>query len=142
MAVQAVPVAPSGTARSAAGVRHAAVNSGWWSTALPVALSAAAEAVTRARTTGIASVGVRGTVHTGAIGYHVSKIAEQGMAGPGFAAAVDATLGTLKGLPVVDDAEGVSPRRRPLPRPEWTPGCRTAVPAPFRTERPHARGPA
>ncbi|MEV7144253.1 Ldh family oxidoreductase [Streptomyces tauricus] len=53
----------------------------------PVALSAAAaEAVTRARTTGVASVGVRGTVHTGAIGYYVSKIAEQGMVGLGFVA--------------------------------------------------------
>ncbi|WP_411147535.1 Ldh family oxidoreductase [Streptomyces sp. A30] len=53
----------------------------------PVALSAAAEeAVSRARTTGIASVGVRGTVHTGAIGYYVSKIAEQGMVGLGFVA--------------------------------------------------------
>ncbi|MFK4100511.1 Ldh family oxidoreductase [Streptomyces sp. NPDC019531] len=53
----------------------------------PVALSAAAdEAVSRARTTGIASVGVRETVHTGAIGYYVSKIAEQGLVGIGFVA--------------------------------------------------------
>ncbi|NEB03442.1 Ldh family oxidoreductase [Streptomyces sp. SID13726] len=53
----------------------------------PVALSAAAEeAVTRARTTGIASVGVRETVHTGAIGYYVSKIADQGLVGIGFVA--------------------------------------------------------
>ncbi|MCJ0869656.1 Ldh family oxidoreductase [Streptomyces sp. AP-93] len=53
----------------------------------PVALSAAAtEAVDRARTTGIATVGVRETVHTGAIGYYVSKIAEQGMIGIGFVA--------------------------------------------------------
>lgn len=53
----------------------------------PVALSAAAdEAVRRARTTGIASVGVRRTVHTGAIGYYVSKIAEQGLVGLGFVA--------------------------------------------------------
>jgi len=53
----------------------------------PVALTAAAEeAVSRARTTGIASVGVRGTVHTGAIGYYVSKIAEQGLVGLGFVA--------------------------------------------------------
>ncbi|MER6960268.1 Ldh family oxidoreductase [Streptomyces sp. NPDC000618] len=53
----------------------------------PVALSAAAEeAVRRARATGIASVGVRRTVHTGAIGYYVSKIAEQGMVGLGFVA--------------------------------------------------------
>jgi len=51
----------------------------------PVALTAAAqEAVTRARATGIAAVGVRRTVHTGAIGYYVSKIAEQGLVGIGF----------------------------------------------------------
>lgn len=53
----------------------------------PVALGAAAdEAVRRARETGIASVGVRRTVHTGAIGYYVSKIAEQGLVGIGFVA--------------------------------------------------------
>ncbi|MFF6992157.1 Ldh family oxidoreductase [Streptomyces sp. NPDC010273] len=53
----------------------------------PVALSAAAdEAVTRARTSGVAAVGVRRTVHTGAIGYYVSKIAEQGLVGIGYVA--------------------------------------------------------
>ncbi|PWI13965.1 lactate dehydrogenase [Streptomyces sp. Act143] len=53
----------------------------------PVALSAAAEeAARRARTTGIATVGVRETVHTGAIGYYVSKIAGQGLVGLGFVA--------------------------------------------------------
>lgn len=53
----------------------------------PVALSAAAdEAVERARAFGIASVGVRRTVHTGAIGYYVSKIADQGLVGLGFVA--------------------------------------------------------
>ncbi|MET8903423.1 Ldh family oxidoreductase [Streptomyces sp. NPDC004538] len=53
----------------------------------PVALTAAAEeAVTRARTTGIAAVGVRRTVHTGAIGRYVSKIAEQGLVGLAFVA--------------------------------------------------------
>ncbi|MGW1748374.1 Ldh family oxidoreductase [Streptomyces sp. NPDC002092] len=53
----------------------------------PVALTAAAhEAVRRARATGIASVGVRQTVHTGAIGYYVSKIAELGLVGLGFVA--------------------------------------------------------
>lgn len=53
----------------------------------PVALSAAAdEAVERARAFGVASVGVRRTVHTGAIGYYVSKIAEQGLVGLGFVA--------------------------------------------------------
>lgn len=46
--------------------------------------AAAEEAVSRARTTGIAAVGVRRTVHTGAIGYYVSKIAEQGLVGIGF----------------------------------------------------------
>ncbi|MCZ0991247.1 Ldh family oxidoreductase [Streptomyces diastatochromogenes] len=52
-----------------------------------MALAAAAdEAVRRARETGIASVGVRRTVHTGAIGYYVSKIAEQGLVGIGFVA--------------------------------------------------------
>ncbi|MFF7365749.1 Ldh family oxidoreductase [Streptomyces sp. NPDC008125] len=51
----------------------------------PVALTAAAaEAVSRARTSGIAAVAVRRTVHTGAIGYYVSKIAEQGLIGIGF----------------------------------------------------------
>ncbi|MEU9732983.1 Ldh family oxidoreductase [Streptomyces sp. NPDC048002] len=53
----------------------------------PVALTAAAdEAVERARTTGVASVGVRQTVHTGAIGYYVSRIAQQGLVGIGFVA--------------------------------------------------------
>ncbi|MFJ6212782.1 Ldh family oxidoreductase [Streptomyces sp. NPDC092296] len=53
----------------------------------PVALSAAArEAVNRARTSGIAAVGVRRTVHTGAIGYYVSQIADQGLVGIGFVA--------------------------------------------------------
>lgn len=51
----------------------------------PVALTRAArEAVDRARTYGIATVGVRRTVHTGAIGYYVSRIAEQGLIGLGF----------------------------------------------------------
>ncbi|MBQ0825917.1 Ldh family oxidoreductase [Streptomyces tagetis] len=53
----------------------------------PVALTAAAEeAVRRARTHGIASVGVRRTVHTGAIGYYAAKIAEEGLIGLGFVA--------------------------------------------------------
>ncbi|MET7682563.1 Ldh family oxidoreductase [Streptomyces sp. NPDC005423] len=53
----------------------------------PVALTAAAElAVTRARTNGVAAVGVRRTVHTGAIGYYVAKIAEQGLVGIGYVA--------------------------------------------------------
>ncbi|MBT2414284.1 Ldh family oxidoreductase [Streptomyces sp. ISL-12] len=53
----------------------------------PVALTAAAdEAVERARAFGIASVGVRRTVHTGAIGYYVSRIADQGLVGLGLVA--------------------------------------------------------
>nr|WP_306332124.1 Ldh family oxidoreductase [Streptomyces sp. KL109B] len=53
----------------------------------PVAMTAAAEeAATRAKTYGIASVGVRTTVHTGAIGYYVAKIAEAGLVGIGFVA--------------------------------------------------------
>ncbi|MFD7709662.1 Ldh family oxidoreductase [Streptomyces sp. NPDC059785] len=53
----------------------------------PVALTAAAEeAVRRAGTNGVAAVGVRRTVHTGAIGYYVSKIAEAGLVGIGFVA--------------------------------------------------------
>lgn len=53
----------------------------------PVALTAAAdEAVARARTNGVAAVGVRRTVHTGAIGYYVSRIAEQGLVGIGYVA--------------------------------------------------------
>jgi ureidoglycolate dehydrogenase (NAD+) len=53
----------------------------------PVALSeAAAKAVELAHANGIGAVGVRGTVHTGAIGYYVSKIAERGLVGIGFVA--------------------------------------------------------
>jgi ureidoglycolate dehydrogenase (NAD+) len=53
----------------------------------PVALTAAAdEAVRRARTNGVAAVGVRETVHTGALGYYVSRIADQGLVGIGFVA--------------------------------------------------------
>ncbi|MCX4090801.1 Ldh family oxidoreductase [Nocardia sp. alder85J] len=55
----------------------------------PVALTAAAdEAITRARAraTGIGAVGVRRTVHTGAIGYYTARIAEAGLIGIGFVA--------------------------------------------------------
>lgn len=53
----------------------------------PVALTAAAtEAVARARTNGIGAVGVRRTVHTGAIGYYTSLIAAQGLVGIAFVA--------------------------------------------------------
>jgi len=53
----------------------------------PVALCAAAdEAVARARANGIGSAAVRRTVHTGAIGYYASRIAEAGLVGIGFVA--------------------------------------------------------
>ncbi|WP_432186921.1 Ldh family oxidoreductase [Streptomyces sp. Tue6028] len=53
----------------------------------PVALTLAAqEAVNRARAGGIAAVGVRRTVHTGAVGHYVAKIAEQGLVGIAFVA--------------------------------------------------------
>ncbi|GAA3442673.1 Ldh family oxidoreductase [Planomonospora venezuelensis] len=53
----------------------------------PVALTAAAaEAGVRARSCGIGAVAVRRTVHTGAIGYYTSKIAEEGLIGIGFVA--------------------------------------------------------
>ncbi|MFF8908496.1 Ldh family oxidoreductase [Streptomyces olivaceoviridis] len=53
----------------------------------PVALTAAAEeAVRRARDAGVAAVGVRDTVHTGAIGCYVSKIADAGLIGLAFVA--------------------------------------------------------
>jgi ureidoglycolate dehydrogenase (NAD+) len=53
----------------------------------PVALSAAAdEAARRARVTGTAAVAVRGTVHTGAVGYYAARIAEQGLVGLAFVA--------------------------------------------------------
>ncbi len=53
----------------------------------PVALSAAAnEAVARARTNGAGIVGVRQTVHTGAIGYYTSAIAARGLVGIAFVA--------------------------------------------------------
>ncbi|BEL02448.1 Ldh family oxidoreductase [Actinoplanes sichuanensis] len=53
----------------------------------PVALTAAAdEAIRRARSCGIGAVGVRRTVHTGAIGYYTSRIADAGLAGIAFVA--------------------------------------------------------
>jgi ureidoglycolate dehydrogenase (NAD+) len=53
----------------------------------PVALTVAAEeAVARARANGIGAAAVRGTVHTGAIGYYTSKIAEAGFTGIAFVA--------------------------------------------------------
>jgi ureidoglycolate dehydrogenase (NAD+) len=53
----------------------------------PVALTAAvAEAVSRARAGGIGAVGVRRTVHTGAIGYYTSRIAAEGLIGIAFVA--------------------------------------------------------
>ncbi|GAA3208548.1 Ldh family oxidoreductase [Actinocorallia longicatena] len=53
----------------------------------PVALSlAAAKVIGRAQANGIGAVGVRGTVHTGAIGYYTSLIAAQGLVGIAFVA--------------------------------------------------------
>ncbi|GAA1468995.1 Ldh family oxidoreductase [Microbacterium thalassium] len=53
----------------------------------PIALTRAAElAVEKAKTQGVAIVSVRNTVHTGAIGYYPSLIAEQGLVGIGIAA--------------------------------------------------------
>ena len=55
----------------------------------PVAMQrAAVEARTLAATTGIAWAAVRGTVHTGAIGYYASQVAEAGMIGIGLVAGV------------------------------------------------------
>jgi ureidoglycolate dehydrogenase (NAD+) len=53
----------------------------------PVALTEAAdEAVRRARAAGVGAVGVRRTVHTGAIGYYTSRIAAEGLVGIAFVA--------------------------------------------------------
>ncbi|MEV6300525.1 Ldh family oxidoreductase [Actinoplanes sp. NPDC051861] len=53
----------------------------------PVALTAAAdEAISRASASGIGAVGVRRTVHTGAIGYYTSRIADAGLIGIAFVA--------------------------------------------------------
>ena len=55
----------------------------------PLALThAMREAVTTARATGVAWAAVRGTVHTGAIGYYASMAAAEGMAGIGIVAGV------------------------------------------------------
>lgn len=53
----------------------------------PVALTRAVDvAVAKARTQGVAIVSVRNTVHTGALGYYASLIADQGFVGIGMAA--------------------------------------------------------
>lgn len=53
----------------------------------PIALTRAADlAIEKARTQGVAVVSVRNTVHTGAIGYYVSRIADAGLVGIGIAA--------------------------------------------------------
>lgn len=53
----------------------------------PVALTRAVEiAAEKAKTQGVAVVSVRNTVHTGAIGYYVSLVAERGLVGIGIAA--------------------------------------------------------
>ena len=55
----------------------------------PVALqSAMAEAIAAARESGVAWAAVRGTVHTGAIGYYAELAAKQGMIGVGIVAGV------------------------------------------------------
>ena len=55
----------------------------------PVAMNRAAdEAVAGARDCGIGWASVRGTVHTGAIGYYTSRIADAGMAAVGVVAGV------------------------------------------------------
>lgn len=55
----------------------------------PVALTAAMhQAVSMARSAGVAWVAVRGTVHTGAIGYYTDYAAQYGMAGLGIVAGV------------------------------------------------------
>lgn len=55
----------------------------------PIALSRAMrEAMTAARENGIAWAGVRGTVHTGAIGYYTSLALSGGMVGIGFVAGI------------------------------------------------------
>lgn len=53
----------------------------------PVALTLAADlAIDEARESGVSAVGVRRSVHTGAIGYYVNRIAEAGLIGIGFVA--------------------------------------------------------
>jgi LDH2 family malate/lactate/ureidoglycolate dehydrogenase len=55
----------------------------------PVALDhAMRQAIEVARETGVAWAGVRGTVHTGAVGYYASQAAEAGMIGIGLVAGV------------------------------------------------------
>ena len=55
----------------------------------PVAMNRAAdEAIAGARECGIGWASVRGTVHTGAIGYYTERAAQYGMAGLGIAAGV------------------------------------------------------
>jgi LDH2 family malate/lactate/ureidoglycolate dehydrogenase len=55
----------------------------------PVALSRGmGEAVEAAKKTGVAWAGVRGTVHTGAIGYYTSLAAQAGMVGIGIVAGI------------------------------------------------------
>jgi ureidoglycolate dehydrogenase (NAD+) len=55
----------------------------------PVAMHlAASAAIKAARNTGIAWAAVRGTVHTGAIGYYASEVAQAGMIGIGLVAGV------------------------------------------------------
>lgn len=125
----------------------------------PVALSAAAdEAVARARAFGIAFVGVRRTVHTGALGYYVSRIADQGLAGLGFVAgmpnmgytgakgAAVATSPLAIAVPAADRPRSCSTWRRPpspsarSARPGRTaPGSRRTPPRPGTAPLPPTR---
>lgn len=73
----------------------------------PVALTRAADlAIERAREQGVALVAVRGTVHTGAIGYYTSRIADAGLVG----------LGMVAGMPnmAYEGAAGASVATSPL----------------------------
>ena len=73
----------------------------------PVAMNRAAdEAVTGARDCGIGWASVRGTVHTGAIGYYASRIAAAGMA----------AVGVVAGVPnmAYDGAKGAAVATSPL----------------------------
>ncbi|MDX2377534.1 Ldh family oxidoreductase [Microbacterium sp. LRZ72] len=73
----------------------------------PVALTRAADiAIEKARQQGIALVAVRGTVHTGAIGYYASRIADAGLVG----------LGMVAGMPNMgyEGAKGAAVATSPL----------------------------
>ncbi|MFV2194972.1 Ldh family oxidoreductase [Nocardiopsis sp. LOL_012] len=83
----------------------------------PVALSIAAdEAAERARANGVGTVAVRRTVHTGAIGYYTSRIAEQGLIGLGFVAGMPNMAYTgVKGAAVATSPLAISVPARGRP---------------------------